>query len=105
MQRPGFNDIFRRCLADLGSAFATGRATVRISPLYHVEYHTNKMPPKAAGPVGQSGYSYSIERILQEKETPPRRVYLARYVLLKLNCQTIHLLTPADPAPETTNLY
>jgi serine/threonine protein kinase len=91
MQRPGFNDIFRRYLADLGesfSAFATGRATVRISPLYHVEYHTNTMPPKAAGPVGQSGYSYSIERVLQEKGIPPRRVYLARHVLLKLNCQT-----------------
>jgi len=64
-----------------------------------------KMAYTAAGPVGQSGYSYSIERVLQEKGIPPRRVYLARSVLLKLNYQTIHLLTPADPAPETTNLY
>ena len=35
--------------------------------------------------IGQSGCKYSIQRILQEKEFPTPRVYLARYVLIMLN--------------------
>lgn len=37
--------------------------------------------------VGQPGCRYLIDRVLQEKGVPPRRVYLATYVLLKLNYQ------------------
>jgi hypothetical protein len=36
-----------------------------------------KMAYSAVPIVGQSGCIYSIERLLQEKEIPPRRVYLA----------------------------
>ena len=34
--------------------------------------------------VGGSGCRYLIQRVLQEKGPPTRRVYLATYVLLKL---------------------
>ena len=36
--------------------------------------------------VGQSGRRYLIKKVLEEKGIPPRRVYLATYVLLKPNC-------------------
>lgn len=58
-------------------------------PADRARYKTQKMA--ATELVGQSGSRYVIDRVLQEKGIPPRRVYLATYVLLKLNCQ--HHLT------------
>ena len=43
-----------------------------------------KMTSRIAGLVGQSGRRYLTEKVLQERGTPPRRVYLATYMRLKL---------------------
>ncbi len=82
------------------SSFTTFPATVRLrrhastvppSPADYARHETQKTASPAEELVGQSGCRYLIERVLQEKTIPPRRVYLARYVLLRLNCQ--HHLT------------
>lgn len=66
--------------------------------------HTSTMPPP--DPVGQSGRHYLIEQVIQEKGIPPRRVYLATYVFLKLNCPMLsNLLTSANTALKTKSLY
>ena len=46
-----------------------------------------KMVFPTAPRIGQSGRRYFIERVLQEKETPTCRVYLATYVPLKPDWQ------------------
>lgn len=66
-------------------------ASTRAPPAHQAQHETQKTMSTTTEPVGQSGRRYLIERVLQERGTPPRRVYLATYVLLKLNCQ--HYLT------------
>ena len=71
------------------------RHTSTVAPLPlasdHAQHETKMMVSTAAEPLGQSGRRYLIERVLQEKGNPPRRVYLATSVLLALNWQ--HYLT------------
>ncbi len=66
-------------------------STIPPSPLPADYSKIQEMASITGEPVGQSGCHYLIERVLQEKGLPPRRVYLATYVLLKFNCQ--HELT------------
>lgn len=54
----------------------------------HTRREIQQMASISGEPVGQSGCRYLIQRVLQEKEIPPCRVYLATYVL-KLNCQHV----------------
>jgi len=50
------------------------------------------MASTAAETVGQSGCRYLIERVLQEKGIPPRRVYLATYVAPEAQLPTLSKL-------------
>ena len=56
-------------------------------PADYTQHNIQEMASTKAEPVGKSGRRYFIERVLQEKGIPARRVYLATYVLLELNCQ------------------
>lgn len=54
-------------------------------PPDHAQHGIQKMAYTTLEPIGQSGRRYLIERVLQENGNPPRRVYLAKNVYLKLN--------------------
>ncbi len=78
---------FRFCRTYLGAARLPTSSYVILPVTVGLRYHTETMSPtspeiqkmaySAVPIVGQSGCIYSIERLLQEKEIPPRRVYLA----------------------------
>ena len=60
-------------------------STILPPPADHAQNAIQNMASTTEELVGQSGRHYLIERVLQEKVNPPRRVYLATYMLLKLN--------------------
>ena len=66
-------------------------STMPLSLVDHVQQETQKTVSVSAERIGQSGRRYSIERVLQERDIPVRRVYLATYVPLRFNSNTIYL--------------
>jgi hypothetical protein len=65
-----------------------------------------KMASTTTEPIGNSGCRYVIERVLQEKGIPPRRVYLASYVALEAQLRTLSNLLPLiEPELEAKSSY
>ncbi len=91
MRRPFMSSFsflpLRFCRTCLSAARLSTSSYVILPVTVGLRYHTETMSPtstaiqkmaySAVPIVGQSGCIYSIERVLQEKEIPPRRVYLA----------------------------
>ena len=111
---PSFSFLtLRSCRTCWGAArLPTPSAVTFRATRYHISTmplpppETQKMASTTAEPVGQSGCRYLIERVLQEKGNPPRRVYLATYVAPEAQLPTLsNLLTPTEPALETKSLY
>lgn len=63
-----------------------------------------KMELTTMEPVGQSGRHYLIERIIQERGLS-HRVYLARYMSLRLCNRQYNMLTSCNTALETRNSF
>ncbi len=64
----------------------------------HAQHEIKMMASTTAEPLGQSGSHYLIERVLQEKGNPPRRVYRHVHAPEAQLATLSNLLTSADPA-------
>jgi len=97
---------FLHTLIRQGLLLAALPATVRLPrhapppPLAadHAQHEIKMMASTTAEPLGQSGSHYLIERVLQEKGNPPRRVYRHVHAPEAQLATLSNLLTSADPA-------
>lgn len=79
------NPACPRCRATVQFSRHSSAVPPPSSPVDRTRHDKGKEPPTITEVVGHSGRPYLIQQVLQEKESPTRRVYLARYAPAKLH--------------------